>query len=105
VDEGILLEPEVFSPDMDGIGDVLFIKYRFRSPGLKARILVFDPRGRLVREVASRQLLGTRGFFTWDGTNRQGSKAATGIYMVLAEIYGEGKKQVFRKTCVLSRGR
>jgi hypothetical protein len=105
VSEGIQLDPEVFSPDMDGIRDVLFIKYCFRDPGLKARILVFDPRGRLVREVASRQLLGTRGFFTWDGTDRYGSRAATGIYMVLAEIYGNGKKQVFRKTCVLSTGR
>ena len=102
--EGIGVEPEIFTPNMDGRDDVLFIKYRFGSGGL--RILVFDQRGRLIREIASRQLLGTSGFFTWDGTDRQGKKARAGMYLVLAEVYGSGrKKQVYRKTCVLSTGR
>ncbi len=101
--EGLELEPEIFTPDMDGDRDILLVKYRFRSPGARARILVLDPRGRLVREIANRQLLGTRGFFTWDGTDRQGRMADTGMYLILAEISGmDGRVRRYKKTCVLS---
>ena len=106
IDEGIQVEPEIFSPDMDGIDDILMISYRFRSPGLIASILIFDPRGRLVREIAEGDLLGTEGFYTWDGCDRQGRRAGTGLYLVLSEVSGLDKQiRKFRKTCVLSRGR
>lgn len=100
------VEPGIFTPDLDGKDDVLFIRFDFPSPGLRARILVFDPRGRLIREIASRQLLGTRGFFTWDGTDGKGKKARDGMYLILAEVYGAGsRKTIYRKTCVLSTNR
>ncbi|MFC2080718.1 lamin tail domain-containing protein [Bacteroidota bacterium] len=104
--EGIEVEPEIFSPDMDGIKDLLLIKYRFPSPGMRARIRIFDPRGRLIRDLAENQLLGTEGFFTWDGCDAQGHRARTGIYLIHAEVYGlkVGYKR-YRKTCVLSTGR
>ena len=104
--EGFEVEPEIFTPDMDGVKDVLLIKYSFRSPGMRARILVLDPRGRLIREIAGKQLLGTEGFFTWDGTDTQGRKVRTGIYLVLADVYGMNRGvRRYRKTCVLSTGR
>ena len=104
--EGFEVEPEIFTPDMDGIEDVLLIKYRFSSPGLRARILIIDPRGRLVREIASRELLGTEGFYTWDGTDHLGRRARTGIYLVLVEVSGmEPGISRYRKTCVLATGR
>ena len=88
---------------MDGVEDVILIKYSFQSPGMRARILILDPRGRLITEIAGRQLLGNEGFFTWDGTDRQGRLARTGIYLVLAEVYGmDGKVRRYKKTCVLS---
>ncbi len=103
-EEGFELDPEIFTPDLDGVNDKLFIKYRFNSPGLTARILIFDPRGRLIKDIAGTQLLGTQGFFTWDGTNRNGEMARAGIYLVYAEVYGTASgNQKFRKTCVLSR--
>ena len=104
--EGFEVEPEIFSPDMDGVNDVLLIKYRFQSPGLRAIILILDPRGRLIRDIAGNQLLGTKGFFTWDGTDTNGRMARTGIYLVLAEVYGiNGGSRRYRNTCVLSTGR
>jgi flagellar hook assembly protein FlgD len=105
VSEGFEVEPEIFTPDMDGLNDILLISYRFRSPGLRVRILVVDPRGRLVQEIAAGALLGTEGFFTWDGTDRQGRRARAGLYLVLAEVSGldKGIKR-YKKTCVLSIG-
>jgi hypothetical protein len=104
--EGFEVGPEIFTPDMDGVDDVLLIKYRFGNPGQRARILIVDPRGRLVREIASGALLGTEGFYTWDGTDREGRRARTGMYLVLAEICGpERGTRRYRKTCVLATGR
>jgi hypothetical protein len=104
--EGVDVTPEIFTPDLDGVDDVLLIRYRFASPGLSARILVVDPRGRLVREIASRALLGTEGFYTWDGTDADGRRARTGIYLVLAEVSGAGiPARRYRKTCILATGR
>ena len=106
IDEGIQVEPEIFTPDMDGIDDVLMIRYRFQSPGLIASILIFDPRGRLVREIAGGVLLGTDGFYTWDGCDRQGRRARTGLYLVLSEVSGPDRQiRKYRRTCVLSVGR
>jgi flagellar hook assembly protein FlgD len=88
------------------VDDVLLIRYRFGSPGLRARILVVDPRGRLVRVIAPGELLGTEGFYTWDGTDREGRRARTGLYLVLAEVNGPAKEtRRYRKTCVLATGR
>ena len=104
--EGFELSPEIFTPDNDGIDDILLIKFRFNDPGLRARILVIDPRGRLIREIASRELLGTMGFFTWDGTDREGRRARSGLYLVLAEVSGNGRGvRRYRQTCVLAKGR
>ncbi len=104
--EGFEVDPEIFTPDMDGVDDVLLIRYRFQSPGLSARILVFDPRGRLIREIASRALLATEGFYVWDGTDREGERARAGMYLIFAEVGGKGAGiRRYRKTCVLSTGR
>ncbi len=105
-EEGFSVEPEVFTPGMDGKHDMLLIRYRFREGGLKARVLVLDPRGRIVKEIAGGVLLGTEGFFTWDGTDRYEKRAPAGMYLVHAEVYGTGGRALrFRKICVLSKGR
>jgi len=106
VHEGFDVEPDIFTPDMDGVKDVILITYSFQKPGLRARILIFDPRGRLINEIAGKQLLGNEGFFTWDGSDMHGITARAGIYLVLAEVYGnDGKVRRYKNTCVLSKGR
>lgn len=101
----VWLSPETFSPDIDGIDDVLGINYQFNTSGWNARLTVFDHKGRLVRELQENTLLGTeQGAFTWDGTNDAGAKADVGVYVVLFEASnpntGEVKK--FKLGCVLA---
>ncbi len=103
--EGIEIEPEIFSPDQDGHHDLVMIKYHFPHPGVMATILVLDPRGRLIKRVAENQLLGSEGFFTWDGTSDHGQRARTGIYLVHARVFdAKGMVRNYRRTCVLSPG-
>jgi hypothetical protein len=100
---GISIEKDIFTPDADGIEDFLTIRYRFGSPGYRASILVVDPRGRLVREIAVKALLGREGFYTWDGRNRNGAMAGEGIYLVLAEVADQqGRIRRYRLVCILS---
>jgi hypothetical protein len=99
----LMVEPELFTPNMDGKDDYLMIRYRFPSPGCRASILIVDPHGRVVRYIAVRELLGTEGFYTWDGTDNNGRITRTGIYLILAEVSDEaGRIRKFKRTCVLS---
>jgi hypothetical protein len=103
--EGIEIEPEIFTPDHDGHHDLVMIKYDFPHPGAMATILVMDPRGRIIKRIAENHLLGSEGFFTWDGSNDHGQRARAGIYLVYARIFdAKGKVRNYKKTCVLSPG-
>ncbi len=105
VNEEIEIEPEIFTLDQDGHHDFVMIRYDLPHPGAMATILVMDPRGRVIKTIAENQLLGSEGFFTWDGINDYGQKARTGIYMVYVRIFdAKGKVRNYKKTCVLSPG-
>jgi len=81
------------------------IRYEFPQPGVMSTILVMDPRGRVIKSIAENQLLGSEGFFTWDGSNDYGQLARTGIYMVFVRIFdAKGEVRNYKKTCVLSPG-
>jgi hypothetical protein len=100
---GFEIEPEVFTPDGDGDRDMVLIRYSFESGGGVASVLVLDAKGRLISRVAGNQLLGSSGMFAWNGTDRYGRRARTGLYLIRAEVHFPGGAiQRFSKTCVLS---
>lgn len=96
-------EPEMFSPyDFDGYNDLLNINYKFNSPGFVATIRIYDSNGRPIRQLASNELLATRGTFTWDGTKDNGEKARIGAYIILFEAFSDsGDKSVHKLSTVL----
>ncbi len=94
----IVINPEVFTPDGDGVNDFTSISYDFETSGNIANITVFDSYGRFVKYIAQNKLLGTEGFFQWDGINEDGRKALVGNYVVLFEIFNtSGNRQQFKK--------
>jgi len=104
INSKIAVEPEIFSPDNDGIHDVLKIHYHFQETGNLLTIQIFDRYGRLQREVAKNELCGHEGFFIWDGTTEEQALAKQGIYIVFAEIVkASGKTEHDKKTCVLAK--
>jgi hypothetical protein len=103
--EGIEIEPEIFTPDQDGNHDLVQIRYSFPDPGTMATVMVLDPHGRIIKRIVEGQLLGTEGFFTWDGSDDHGRRARAGIYLVYARVFrAKGKVSHYRRTCVLSPG-
>ncbi|MFB6257705.1 MAG: lamin tail domain-containing protein [Flavobacteriales bacterium] len=96
--------PKVFSPDLDGDRDQLRIHYRFSEPGMNCSLKILDPRGREVKTLADGELFNRKGFYRWDGTRKDGSKAPIGIYVILLEcIHPDGKRFIEKSTCVVGK--
>jgi hypothetical protein len=99
-------DPEIFSPNNDGINDVLSISYCFDQPGFVGNLIIFDAKGRQVKRLANNELLACKGQFYWDGSNERGTAVVPGIYIIWLEVFNlAGKTETYKKTCVVSRTR
>ncbi|NJK87636.1 MAG: hypothetical protein HC906_18345, partial [Bacteroidales bacterium] len=100
----VIIEPEVFSPDMDGNDDEITIQYRLGEIDFIANVIIFDRNGLIVKKIATNQLLGSQGFFTWDGYFENGRMALAGIYVIYFECFNlKGEVKRTKKTCVLAK--
>lgn len=96
-DEEITLEPEAFSP-FDSPRDFVMIHYNFSTGGKVGNIDILDSYGRHVYTLGNNEILGTTGFFRWDGNDVNGHKVRVGYYMVRFEVFdATGVVRVFRK--------
>ena len=99
----VSISPEVFSPDNDGIDDVLCINYRFKTPSLTGELIIFDSAGRKIRHLVRQQILSVEGTFFWDGSDDRGRIANTGIYIIYFQAYNsKGEQKIFKIPCVLA---
>jgi len=66
------------------------------------KVEIYDRNGRLIRKLATNELLGKKGSFSWNGINDDGEKARLGIYLILIEAFHpNGEKETFKETAVL----
>ncbi len=86
------LQPAVFTPDEDGLSDFTTLQYHFPGQGNVATVTIFDAAGREVKKWVRNELLGTAGFYTWDGTDDRGAKVRTGRYIVHISLFDMGGK-------------
>lgn len=96
-EDAIVVEPEIIQPHVHTSAFTM-IRYRFERAGFVANVKIVDQQGREVRHLATNELLGTEGFFRWDGDLENGFPARTGYYLVWVEIFdAEGTVKTFRK--------
>ncbi|WP_350414430.1 lamin tail domain-containing protein [Pontibacter populi] len=100
-----IVEPQVFSPDGDGLDDFATINYNTNRTGLTVNITIFDAQGREVRKLVRNELLATSGFFRWDGLKQDGSKAGIGYYVFYIELFGLNGEKSEHKEKVVVGGR
>lgn len=94
--------PKVFSPNNDGLNDLLELHYNLDKGGWVANIRIYNSIGHLVKILARNEILETDGVIYWDGLNDDGGRLSTGRYIVLIEIFDEiGEQKQYKKTCVL----
>lgn len=101
--DAIEITPNVFSPDEDGMNDVVNINYHFDAPGFVANVMIYDSKGRMIKHLIKSELLGINGTFSWDGIDEEREKARIGIYIFYIEVFDlSGTVKKFKKTCVLA---
>jgi Lamin Tail Domain len=102
--EWITLEPKIFSPDLDGYQDYLFIQYQLPAAGFIGSITVFDVFGRAVRKLVNNSLWGTHGEFRWDGLDENMQPLSMGHYIMYIELFlPEGAVIKKKLVCTLAR--
>jgi hypothetical protein len=100
----IHVEPKVFSPDMDGYQDFLFIQYHLPRAGWIGTVTIYDIYGRMVRKLANNILWGTSGFFRWDGLDDDQNLLPMGHYVIYIELFlPDGTVKQVKRVCVLAR--
>jgi hypothetical protein len=100
------ISPNIFSPDMDGVDDLLAIRWRFPVTGNLLSLRILDNQGRLIRTPMQNGLAGTNGELTWNGLNERDMAVSSGLYFLWAEVTDiRGKQRVWRIPFVLARRR
>lgn len=94
--------PEIFSPGVQE-KDFAQIYYSFEQPGRLANIQVYNIQGQPVKQLGSNEVLGTEGFFRWDGDRDDGSRASAGYYIVWFETFDmSGSIDTYMKRVVIA---
>ena len=103
IDESIVVEPEIFSPDNDGYNDMLSIEYKFEQAGFMMTIDIYNSNGYPVRNLVNNEYLGISGSINWDGIQDDNTKASVGIYVIFIQVFDlDGNVKQFKKTAVLA---
>ena len=99
----VSFEPEIFSPNDDGINDRFQIRLSPGEPGLMVNIRIYNGDGIEIRRLANNLTIGATDLVEWDGTTENHQKAKLGIYIVKVELFGlNRKRQQFKTACVLT---
>lgn len=100
------LTPETFSPDGDGIDDLLQVNYAFDEPDYWADVYIYDASGRLVRKLKENTPLSLQGSLLWDGAGEQQEHLPVGVYLVwMRWWHPSGRSGNEHSPCVLARRR
>ena len=83
----LVITPDLFSPDNDGFQDLVTIRVNLGKEGFVGSLRIIHPDGKVIRVLASNELLSINNVFTWDGTDQNNGKARVGYYLVLLEAF------------------
>jgi hypothetical protein len=100
----LAIEPELFSPDGDGINDIVDMAYSFDESGYTGSLTIFNLDGLPVRYLVRNKLLGTSGQFSWNGINEENTLSPIGIYIAFMEAFTLDGKMVRRKKAFVLGG-
>ena len=98
------LSTQIFSPDNDGIDDVIQFHFSNLMSGCVGNLTLYNERGIRVRRLVRNEYLGPEGNIIWDGLSDNGEQLAIGIYIATFEAYNEDGIQVnYKRDFILAR--
>lgn len=100
----ITLVNRLITPNLDGVADYLLVGFAPSLQGTVISAYVYDSKGRLVKNLASNQLVGTNSYYRWDAVNEQGKRVNSGQYVLLVKVIDdEGRTRKLMKTIAVNR--
>lgn len=93
-------DKDYFSPDLDGVDDVVLLMYRFNNPGFVLSVNIYDTEGKVIRRLCRNLYAGVEGFVKWDGLRENGSLAASGNYIFEVEAFSDRGQRASKKLLV-----
>src|SRR5690606_17186800 len=98
----VFVDPPAFRP-VYGKPNFTIIRYNFERAGYVANARILDQQGRSIRSIANNDLLGTEGFYRWDGDRNDGSRARVGYYWLWFEVFSpDGDVRTFRERIIVA---
>lgn len=88
------IEPEIISPDNDGIDDYTNISCHFSELENRVSISVYSKDGYLVKKIADNEYCGAESVYLWDGTDKNGHVAPADLYVICLTYWNlSGKRK------------
>ncbi len=98
----VWLNTKVFSPDGDGVDDVLQVNYQLADQDYVANVSIYNEKGLPVKKIFKNTSIAKEGSFIWDGLNESGTLSKIGIYVIKFDVFAlNGKVKSFEEVCVL----
>lgn len=107
-EHGFRASPNPFSPDGDGMDEVIFLEYSVPAGNNRVRLRIYDTAGRLIRTLKNGEEEERTGFALWDGHDDDGNTAVIGRYIALLEsvpVRGRGRGRTVRCQVIVLAGK
>ena len=75
------IQPQVFTPNGDGAGDVAEIRFTVLKVDLPPRVRIYSLNGELVNELQGERLSNSFWGFDWSGQDQSGKQVLPGNYL------------------------
>jgi flagellar hook assembly protein FlgD len=96
--------PKVFVPESRTTAYASFgsIFYQMNLSGTYGNMMIYDHRGRLIKQLLQNSSLDQAGVVIWDGTDVAGRQVQVGSYLIVLETYGpQQSRQIHHQTIVV----
>ena len=105
INEQVLnIEPEVFTPNNDGVNDLVNFIYQFNKNNFTANLNIYNSNGNLVKMLLNNAPLGTQGVISWNGLSDKNQLLPVGIYVVNFEYFNtDGTTDSLKNTVVIGK--
>jgi len=96
--------PKVFVPGSSTTAYASFgsIFYQMNLSGTYGNMMIYDHRGRLIKQLLQNSSLDRAGVVIWDGTDVDSQRVQVGSYLIVLETYGpQQSRQIHYQTIVV----
>lgn len=98
------IDPEVFTPNNDGVNDVVNFTYKLDKNNYTGTLHIYNANGTLVKTILNNTPLGMEGIISWNGLSESNQALPVGIYIAYFDYFNtDGTTDAIKKTLVIAK--